>query len=178
MTDPSDMDGDDWAGILDPDEKVIWQGRPDGRFVLERRMLRPGLYGVGFAAFATIWLGLAVLAGAGIEFWGLGLLFIAVGLWITVHALFQPTFLRRRTWYTLTNRRAFVATDLPVFGRSLTSYPINRGVRIDRSDPDRPSVIFAAKKINSDDGARVEPIGFERIVEAQHVFQLMQGIEK
>lgn len=171
------MTGDDeWAGILDPDERILWQGRPDGGFAWERRMMYPTVFGAAFAGFAAFWTVGVAYSGGG--FWPLGFLFIIIGLWLIIHTLLQPSFVRRRTWYTLTNKRAFIAANLPVVGRRLQSYPLNRGMRLENPGSPLPNVIFASAETDEMGDREIVPIGFERIADAPKVLQLMQGLRK
>ena len=39
-----------WEGILDKDETILWQGRPDGRFHVGGKGIAGGVFGLFFAA--------------------------------------------------------------------------------------------------------------------------------
>ncbi|PWE26774.1 hypothetical protein C4N9_20260 [Pararhodobacter marinus] len=104
-----------WEGILDEGEQILWQDRPDGR-------LRPGdffgfklVFAIFFTGFAVLW-----IAGArwmsptdGFDLFPLfGVPFVLVGLYMMIGAPIWEAHVRRNTWYTLTDRAAFIATDL------------------------------------------------------------------
>ena len=50
------MSVDGWDGILDKDEQVIWQGRPDGRIVVRIGNIAGFAFGLFFAGFALFWM--------------------------------------------------------------------------------------------------------------------------
>lgn len=166
---------DEWEGILDADENIIWQGRPDPGFELRPRQIFPAVFGMFFAGFALLWMIGAAFAGG--LFWTFGLLHFSAGLAVIWGAMFYPSFARRRTWYTLTGKRAFIASDMPLVGRRLTSYPINKQTLLDFNDGKPPSVIFASKTVKSDDSSYQREIGFERITDAREVLAKMRAIQ-
>lgn len=131
-----------WEGILEPGEHIVWQGRPDPRFGLTGAHIALGMFGLFFAAFAALWMMLALSAGG--VFWIFGLLHFAIGLCIALAAPLGGPFLRRRTWYSLTNRRAFIATNLPLTGRSLRDYPITPDTPIAFVEGTLSSIHFAS----------------------------------
>lgn len=111
-----------WEGILAPGETILWQGRPDGAVKWGDLFSFVSLFGLVFAGFAWLWLMGARAMGAGMgasDMLGLfeivGGVFIAVGLYMAVGRVFVEAFMRRRTWYTLSNRAAYLATE--VYGR-------------------------------------------------------------
>ena len=102
MADTSDTS---WDGILDPGEKILWQGRPGTRIALTSQDY--AIMGVGgvFTGFALYWM--AAPFRQGDRFWMFGLLHFSVGLGIALWPLTGAPFIRSRSWYTLTDRRAF-----------------------------------------------------------------------
>ena len=134
------MSVDGWDGILDTDEKVIWQGRPDGRIVVRIGNIAGFAFGLFFAGFALFWMIMASQAGG--FFWMFGFLHFFVGLGVAFGAVFWSAWKRRHTWYTLTDRRAFIATDVPFRGRSLKSYPITRTTVLDYDGSDPATIMF------------------------------------
>lgn len=121
---------DPWAGILAEDEEILWQGRPCGRLRLDLAALPASLFGLAFALSALLWIRMAMRMGAGpvpVSFALFGLPFLAVGLWMAVGPHLVSMLRRRHSFYTLTNRRGFIATELPLLGRSLTSHAIDPG---------------------------------------------------
>jgi len=165
-----------WEGILDAGEAIIWQGQPDGRFTFGLRDLVAGLFGFIFAGFALVWM--AVAATAGGFFWAFGLIHFSVGAAIAVGGPVWRTYRLRRTWYTLTDRRAFIATDTLTGGRMLETWPITAETTLTLADGSPGAVYFASvmRRINKRD--QLVPIGFERIADAPEVLALMRNIQK
>ncbi|PIE10189.1 MAG: hypothetical protein CSA72_09305 [Rhodobacterales bacterium] len=117
---------DGWAGILEEGENILWQGRPDGRFRIVPRLLPQSIFGLVFFAFAAFWIVMAASMTGGGIFGALfplfGLPFALVGLGMMVGTHLWDMIQRRGTYYTLTDRRGFIATDLPVVGRGLRGH--------------------------------------------------------
>lgn len=164
-----------WDGILDADETILWQGRPDGAVTLRPGNIVLVIFGLFFAGFALLWMIMAYQAGGG--FWMFGLIHFSVGAGIVGGALFWGAFRRRRTWYTLTDHRAFIASDLPLLGRRLKSWPIDADTALELDDTPPGSVNFAEERRRGKNGFYLETIGFERIADAKQVYRLMRDIQ-
>ncbi len=164
-----------WESILDPGENIVWQGRPDGAVTLRPRNIMMLVFGLFFAGFALFWMLMAAQSGGG--FWMFGLIHFAVGAGIIYAAVFWGAFKRRRSWYTLTDRRAMIATDLPLVGKRLKSWPITASsvLELEQGPPD--TVNFAETVKRTRNGSRVVPIGFERIEAAREVYRMMRDIQ-
>lgn len=163
-----------WEGILEPGERILWQGRPDPSFRLEPSHVVVAVAGAGFLCF-VLWLFLpAALAGRGA--WSLVLLPSVLILGIVAAGPLATMLRRRGTWYTLTDRRAIVATRLPVLGRDLQSYRIRANSPI-RWDGGEPGTVWFAERIErTGDESREVPVGFERIAGATEVHALLKRI--
>ena len=174
----SGLDRTGWEGILDEGETVLWQGRPDARVVFRIEKAFQFIFGLFFAGFAVFWMVMASQAGG--AFWMFGLLHFGVGLAVAFGALFKDAYRRRHTWYTLTDRRAFIATDMPHKGRVLDSYPITPDTRLIMVDASArlATVNFASEEKRGNKGRRFTvPVGFERIPEGEKVYRLMRNIQ-
>jgi hypothetical protein len=125
-----------WEAYLEPDETILWQGRPDPRWSWrggENGTLILGAFVLGFLIFAV----LTSAPGDGearifpLLIWAL----FAVALGVSGPLAMQMV--RRGTWYTLTSRRAVIAHWPTIAGvtvyRGLDCYPINQVARV-RSD--------------------------------------------
>ncbi|WP_422031344.1 aspartate carbamoyltransferase catalytic subunit [Roseovarius sp.] len=167
---------DSWKGILDDDETVLWQGRPDGGMTLKAGNIMGFLFGLFFAGFALVWMVLASQAGG--FFWMFGLLHFFVGVGIAFGSTFWSAWRRRHTWYTLTDRRAFIATDLPFRGRSLKSYPITKSTVIDYDGGEPASIMFNHEMRRKKNGHYRVDVGFERIENGAEVYRMMRDIQK
>ena len=163
-----------WDGILDDGERILWQGRPDGHIVLTALHIPLVLFGTAFAGFALFWMIMAAFAGG--FFWMFGLIHFLVGVGLVVGPPIFSAFRRRRTWYTLTDRRAFIATDLPVSGRKFRSYPIDEDTRLDFVDDDPSSVHFAEAVRRGRNSTYRVPVGFERIENGRSVYSLIRRV--
>lgn len=169
---PTTSDG--WDGILAEGERILWQGRPRFSLVPDKGQVLLALFGLAFAGFAAIWMALASM-GPG-NFWMFGLLHFTIGVMLFVFALFFAGWRRRHTWYTLTDRRAFIATDMPFRGRTLKSWKIDGETDIDYRPGKRAMLHFASDFRQTKSGTRAVPIGFERISDGDTVRDLMLGI--
>lgn len=165
-----------WAPYLDPDEKVLWQGRPDGAVIWKASNLATLVFGLAFAGFALFWMVMASMAGG--LFWMFGLLHFLVGLGIAFGPPCWSAFRRRHSWYTLTSRRAFIATDLPMQGRRLTSYPITPETVIGFTDTEPATITFAREMRHGRNGGYPREIGFERISGGRAVEALMRQVQR
>lgn len=123
------MTTDGWQGILEAGETILWQGQPEGRLSMDWTRASEAAFGLFMALFALVWIWGAAQAGG--LFWAFGLVFLGLGLWQALQPNLIASLNRRRTWYTLTDRRAFIATDWIGAGRRLASYPITADTLID-----------------------------------------------
>ncbi len=165
-----------WEGILDEDEAILWQGRPDGKVDFRLVHVFTGLFGLAFAGFALFWMVMASQAGGFL--WMFGLIHFFVGLAIGIGPPFLSAWTRRHTWYTLTDRRAFIATALPLRGRRLKSYPIDDDTVLDYRAGDPATVYFAHEMRRTKNGSRRHDIGFERIADGQEVYGMMRQVQR
>ncbi len=166
-----------WEGILDEGEDIIWQGRPDTAIHLKINNIFTFLFGLAFAGFALFWMIGASRAGGG--FWMFGLLHFSVGIGLSFGAIFWDAYKRRHTWYTLSDRRAFIATNIPTKGRSLKSYPITDETVLEFNQDTLSTINFAEEWRRGNKGRRYSVnIGFERIGDGEKVYSLMRDIQK
>ncbi len=166
-----------WEGILDAGERILWQGRPAGGIRLRLPLMGGFLFGLAFAGFALFWMIMAASAGG--HFWMFGLIHFSAGLGVALGPLIYDVIRRRNTWYTLTDRRAFIATDLPLAGRRLASYPIEPDTPIELVGG-RPASIHFAETVRREGSSRARriPVGFEAIADAPKVMGLIREIQK
>lgn len=165
-----------WEGILDTGEKILWQGRPDGKIVFRPANIATFLFGLVFAGFALFWMIMASAAGG--FFWAFGLIHFSVGLGLSFGAIFWGVFVRRYTWYTLTDRRAFIATDMPISRRSLKSYPITDDTVLDFAPGSLASVWFYEEVRRNKNTSTRKKIGFERITDGEEVYRMFRDIQE
>ncbi|MBR9764086.1 MAG: aspartate carbamoyltransferase catalytic subunit [Rhodobacteraceae bacterium] len=163
-----------WEGLLEPGEAILWQGRPDGRMSLRRINPFQLLFGLFFSGFALFWMIMAAQAGG--FFWMFGLLHFTVGVGIAIGKPVLDPLRRRYTWYTLTDRRAFIARRTLLGARTLDSYRLTPGSRVSYDPGPPPSVHFAEEEVRMKRGTRTRRIGFERIEDGQKVFALIEQV--
>jgi hypothetical protein len=165
-----------WEGILDKDEEIIWQGRPDGKIVWRAGNIMTLIFGLFFAGFALFWMLMAASAGG--FFWMFGLLHFSVGIGIAFGAVFWSAYMRRHSWYTLTDRRAFIARDLPIKGRVLKSYPIGANTPLEMVGEDPATIHFASETKRGKNSTYQVKVGFERISDGREVYSKIRAIQK
>ena len=194
---PGDTPPPGWEGLLAQGERILWQGRPVPG-VIWREIWHVQLFmGVFFCVFSALWTrGVYWMGGRMPEGMGGGLLtifpvfgalFFGVGLYMIAGRLFWDAFVRGRTWYTLTNQAAYVATDL--FGkRRLVRHEFDAMQDPSLTDTQPGDVIFGQERRHytsrSRWGAEGEfsrrrthtyyvPIGFRRIEDARAVYRVL-----
>jgi hypothetical protein len=165
-----------WEGILDEGERILWQGRPDNKVTFKPGHIISVLFGAVFAGFALFWMIAASMAGGG--FWMFGLIHFTAGLAVMLGPIFWPPYARRHTWYTLTDHRAFIATDIPLQGRKLKSYEIGAKTPIDYRAGPPDTIYFAHEYQRTKNGSRRVDIGFERIENGAEVMRLIREAQK
>lgn len=165
-----------WENIFEPGEQILWQGRPKPGILLKPSSAFTTLFGLAFSGFALFWMIMASQAGG--YFWTFGLIHFTAGLGVMLGPIFWPAYMRKRTWYTLTNRKAYVA-DITLLGQKrLRSYPITKDTPIERISGTYPTLYFAHEKKRGKNGTYEVPIGFERLTEADTVHGLIRTMQK
>jgi len=165
-----------WEGILDKDEDIVWQGRPDGKLVWRIGNIVTLMFGIFFAGFALFWMVLASTAGG--YFWMFGLIHFFVGVGVGFGAIFWSAYSRRNSWYTLTNKRAFIATEIPFQGRRIKSYPIEDNTMLEFDGNEPASIYFATEVRRGQNSSRTVKIGFERIENGRDVYAKFREVQE
>ena len=166
---------DGWRGLLAGGEKILWQGRPEPGFRLDLSQPMLLVMGVFFMGFSLFWMAMASQSGG--FFWMFGLLFFGIGFFNAIGIHFWKSYRRGKTHYTLTNKQAFIATDL-FDKKRLKSYPINANTTIEFVDTSPPSLIFAQEPKRRKNGRYQVPVGFEFITDARDVMQQIRDIQQ
>ena len=149
--------GDLLEKTLKEGERVLWQGRPDGRIVFST--LNVGVSVFGFVLAGYMLVGFLLRDPDVGSFGVIVALFCVIGIALGIGSMVWSAFVRRRSWYALTNHRAFILTDLPVQGRKLLYYPILPGTQLDFRDGRLPSIIFAQVKTGGARHTKVRNVG-------------------
>jgi hypothetical protein len=180
-----------WDGILQDGETILWQGQPVPGIRWRDLLSAQSAFGVVFAGFALFWItaAAAMTAGSGapgvFAFFPLfGLPFLAVGLYMVGGQAVIDAMRRGKTWYTLTDRTAFVASEF--LGRkSLDSYPLAKMPFVRLIDDDPGSIEFGdmipVRRNTRSAGGRGQSLGavgaapgFHRIGDARKVYAQMR----
>ncbi len=167
---------DEWTGLLDKDEEVLWQGAPKVRVRIEWDSPMHPFFFLFFTGFSVFWMVMAS-KGPG-PFWMFGLIFFGVGIYNLVLVHFWKANVRRNTHYTLTNKRAFIATKSAWKGKQLQSYPIRSDTTLGLSEGDLTTITFATTtKVVNRQTVQVD-VGFEDIEDGRDVYAMIRQIQE
>ncbi len=166
-----------WDGVLQDGEVLLWQDQPALSLVLEDiRWLEAGM-GVFFMGFSIVWMGMTAQAGG--IFWMFGLIFFFIGMRNSLGQFLIDPWLRRQTYFTLTNQRAFVASRKLMGGKVLKSYVIDKNSPLELEQGQTHSIYFATEERRRNKGGRyTAKIGFEHMSESAEPFQLLEKIRR
>lgn len=178
----ADATADPWIGPLDKTERLIWQGRPDGRFRVDMYNIAPSLFGIVFMAVGIFELVYVQSFESGLTLFGaipaaFAVTFLLFGLHLVLGIHLGRTYDRRNTRYALTDQRAIVALNrfrTPI----VTSFAITAEMEIELRTTEPPSVLFADRYIELEDETERQRIGFELLGDAQKVYDLMLQVQR
>ena len=165
-----------WEDIFDYGEELLWQGRPDTAFVWQKKHLQTTLLGLVITGFGVVWITMTSTNGG--YFWLLGIGFLLIGPLLALAPPYMNTLMRGSTWYSLSNKRAFIATERKAVGRKLRAYPIDPDFVLEFDHADPATIYFALEVRQSGSGPYTAKIGFERINDGQEVYDMMVAIQK
>ncbi|MDF3607996.1 aspartate carbamoyltransferase catalytic subunit [Paracoccus sp. DMF-8] len=163
------------SGMLHKGERIVWQGRPSVRVHLRPYDLLMILFGLFFAGFALFWIIVARAQGG--SFWQFGLIHFIVGIALIATPLIWQPFVRARSSYVLTDRRAFIVSELPLFGRKTDIYPLRNMTELSLKDG-TPGTIWFASRHSWSNTRPIRRIGFEFIPDAARVFGLINRAQE
>lgn len=168
-----------WHGILAPGERILWQGRPGPGVIFAGLVPRRVMMGLAMCLFAAVWtLGASRAVSDApllprVAFPLAGLFFLFQGARMAGADRLWQAWLRQHSWYSLSNRRAFIAWE--VWGRrGLRDWPIDASCALDFTAGPPASVYFARTRTRF---GRSNRIGFERIEDGRAVLELMRQIQ-
>lgn len=165
-----------WENILASDEKILWQGRPMQGIALRASHTFTTLSGLAFSGFALFWMIMASQAGG--YFWTFGLIHFTAGIGVILGPILWPAYMRKRTWYTLTTDKAYIA-DITFLGQKrLRSYPITKDTPIEVVSGTYTTINFASEQRRGKNRTYTVPIGFERLTEGDTVRGMIRKIQK
>jgi hypothetical protein len=179
-----------WEGILEPGERILWQGRPTKGLHWSELTGARTIFGLAYAGFAVFWIYIAAVltrTGPGalnFLFPLFGLPFLVIGLNVAFGTPVREARRRRGTFYTLTDRAAFVASIDP---KRLERFPLGPDTRPVLEEGNPGTVWFAESPGYPGRGWRGmgssrrytsvlkggRRVGFETIPDARDVYALM-----
>lgn len=166
---------ENWDEILEPGEKLLWQGRPDGSAVWQRRHILPVLLGFGVACLGLIWIFL--VSDGNIYTAAMGLILIVLGAFLGLAPPIMSSMVRKASWYSLSNKRAFIAMHRKSVGRKLAAYRIDPEFELLFDYKDPATIIFAIETRQPGNAAYTVKIGFEQIRDGEKVYQMLRDIQ-
>ena len=183
FTENAMRNGISWEKLLNENELLLWHGAPQRSFCL--RKYDPFQIGLG-ANFIII---SAFLLNAAwspeVDAVGVGITSVTmlIGVFCLLIPLVHDPFIRRRTDYALTSKRAMIAYR-SLFGRVvLTSYGINVTTQINFREGYLSAIDFEVHQYSyeSEDpyksDLRSEPVSFENISDGRKVYALFRQIQ-
>ncbi len=195
----SDTSFEGWDQYLSEGEKVVWQGRPHWQLIFANRSGVEKIIGAVMMALSALGVLAIYLTHSSGTFVPVLIFLVGAGIALGIHP--KGAMLRGTTTYSLTNRRALIASNL--FGqRKLNGYYINPNVTLDFIDGTSPSIYFAIEektvkrrdtnaerqrdeRSNSGNQGPIyrdvvikRRIGFEYIDDGRRVYEMMQSMQK
>lgn len=164
-----------WDDILNDGEHLIWQGQPDARVRFDGPTLPFVFFGAVFVFFALHWT-ISTLQEGGV--WAFGMFQLFAGLGAIWAALFLGPLLARRTWYSLTNRRAFFASDLPFAGKTLAAIDLRPSLGVSYDGKRLGTILFQGRAKSLVGQIAETTPSFSKLPDARHVYGLIRDIQK
>lgn len=160
-----------WDHILHKDEHILWQGKPGKTVSFEGFHLMECFVGVFFMAFSVVWIAqtMNITSDSGLDgpvsivfrlFPFFGLIFFAIGFNNAIGKYLWRAFMNGRTFYTLTNKRVFVAEDVPLKQRSLKDYYIDPETSLEWQNG---NLTITVKQVGMGSGAMVQDLTLKSI---------------
>jgi len=158
-----------WRGILQDGERILWQGGPKQAFYWRKHYSRGVLGAIGVVALFLL------RADTPPVMFGI---VVAVALILVFGMPLFDSLKRRYSFFTLTDQRAFIGTDLPIWPRQLTGYPIDDTTQLLFKHDGVSAVYFAHYMKPTNRGEYRVDVRFENITEGEHVYRLMKQIKE
>lgn len=171
---------DEWKGILREGERILWQGQPDGGFFIHRSRFFALFVSILFILISVVFL----IAAFGLEEpRKLGFMFIVIFAGFSLYQLLRialwPTYKRRHTFYTLTNRRAILGIAIPGCWRTLKYFEITAHEEYKYNPGKFGSIVFAYEgDAEAEDEPGAYAAGFMRFAEADKVWPMIQQLQQ
>lgn len=90
------------------DEYILWKGKPEkgGLFTGREIIMLP--FALIWLAFSAFWELTAIFSGAPLLFCLWGVPFVGIGLYLLIGRFFHMAYLRKRTFYIVTNKKIMI----------------------------------------------------------------------
>jgi len=172
-----------WKHLLDQNETVLWQGRPNRDVSFNFKSAFIGIIGCAFTvvAFGSLIESYVKSDSTNTTF---GIIFSMVGIAAIVDSIYEAYYKRNRTYYALTNKRAIVFIDSLIRSKNIKLFPIVKDTAFelkteyDSNGKKLTSILFAKHIRFDEDGSHLEDIGFERLLDGQIVYNLMRKVQE
>ena len=169
------MRTDDVARELMPEEKVVWSGAPGKGIKFQSTDLVFIPFSLLWAGFAVFWEATVIRSGAPVfvALWGIP--FVLVGAYITVGRFFFDSYLRSRSRYFLTNRRALIVTTWPTRRVRSVNLPSLHEIGFTESRDSTGTLMFGSQNFATRGTPRSSR--FEWIDNVHHVYQVAIAVQ-
>jgi hypothetical protein len=165
----------DWAAVLQPGERLLWEGAPATGTRLRRRdalMVPLSLAWAGFAVFFEV---KAALTGAPWLLLMLGGAVVAGAVYFVGGRFLWDSWKRGRTRYALTDRRAIVAVGGP---RSpARSMPVDASTTVEFRPGEEAMIILTPPPPADPEAKKPAPLAFEFIAQGERVRDLIRAVQ-
>lgn len=164
----------DWDELLDPDERIIWQGQPSGKLRLEITNPFAPLFLIVLISFPVY----SLLTNPIAEEIPALICVVVIGCWGLVGIPVWAAYKRNRTAYALTNTRALIRYRATPSAK-VSSFPITPQTLLTLDEGRARSVWFGpdlTKKSYS--WKHYKNTGFELIDDPRAVYQYLRQIQQ
>ena len=176
-----------WQRYFDPDERLLWQGRPVPGLGIDLPTCGLALFGLPFLGGGIFMMVTAVrdaMGASGIDndFGPLGLFvfslpFSAIGFGLVFGIWWYQYRLRKTARYAVTNKRAYIAHQ--VWNRKLEVHPIHPEAEITMEEGRTTSVTFAVKRWTDSDGDRQkQEHSFLYLEDGEVVYDILRKVQR
>lgn len=168
----------DWLDKLEPDEKLLWHGKPVKRYVMSRFnkvysnfMALGMIFGLGMLVYdVTLGNSFDVPRGAVIA-----LLFFTAGAALNLATWYEHS----NAFYALTSKRAFVGMRWFFMWNKIRVFEIKHSMKIHYDQRDPAAIIFAKHSPNGVTLGNINTgVGFRNIAGGDAVYKLMLAAQK
>ncbi len=171
---------DTWAGLLEKDEKLLWQGQPEPGVRIEWKNPLEFVLALFFSGFSVFWVFTASAAGG--IFWMFGLPFLVVGFYNLIGIHYWHAHRRKNTRCSLTSKPALIATT-KAGRRSLKSVPLLPDTELHLEESNGLTSKFFAKEMpgiwysSGFSSHAASRVGFERLREGRSLYARMREVQ-